>query len=1647
MKSRRAESHPHSRKLWLLVGCLVLLFARTLPAQQSPHGQLSLDCQTCHTTTGWKELRAESFFNHDSLTQFPLVGRHAGVRCIECHASLVFADAETQCLECHTDVHRGQFDNDCSKCHTPREWIDRSSFEQMHDATRFPLVGLHRDLDCQACHANGQYVALPVTCGGCHQEQFAATTEPDHEVAGFPLDCQQCHSVTQAEWKGAVFSHPEQFPLTGGHAISNCLSCHAGGFANTSSTCSECHQADYDQTENPHHEAPAFPTACQECHTINAWQPAQFARHNETAFPLTGAHVQTDCAQCHVGGQYTGTPSACVECHEEDYNGVTDPVHTPELFPTNCESCHSTAEWANATFGNHDLTAFPLTGAHVQTNCLECHASGYAETPTDCWSCHEAQYNEAENHLAQGYPQDCAQCHNTSDWQEASFSHDATQFPLTGAHVQTNCLDCHVGGVFQGTPIDCWSCHEEDYNGVTDPNHVTEQYPQNCAVCHTTETWTGATFDHNNTQFPLTGAHLQTNCLECHASGYEGTPTDCWSCHEADYNDAEDHVQQQYPHDCAMCHNTSDWDDTSFDHNNTQFPLTGAHLQTNCLECHAGGYEGTPTDCWSCHEADYNDAEDHVQQQFPHDCAMCHNTSDWDETSFNHSNTQFPLTGAHLQTNCLECHASGYTGTPTDCWSCHEADYNDADDHVQQQFPHDCAMCHNTSDWDETSFNHSNTQFPLTGAHLQTNCLECHASGYEGTPTDCWSCHEADYNDADDHVQQQFPHDCAMCHNTSDWDETNFNHSNTQFPLTGAHVQANCLECHASGYEGTPTDCWSCHQEDYNDADDHVQDNYPHDCALCHNTSDWDDGDFNHDNTQFPLTGAHRNQNCGECHVNGQFEGTPTDCWSCHQEDYNDADDHVEENFPHDCSQCHNTNDWEDDRFTHEHTDFPLLGAHATAHCSACHTGGNYSPLPMECVACHQQDFENSMDPDHGAAGFGTTCSECHGVETWSDGSFDHSQTEFPLVGAHVGPSCAACHTAGPYSETTMLCAECHQADLAGAADPDHSSSVFETDCAGCHTPTGWHDATFDHALASFQLTGAHLTAECLSCHGEGFSGTPDNCIECHLADFNGAANPDHVGGSYSQNCEQCHSTVEWDNADFNHELSEFPLTGAHLAVACLECHVGGTYSGTPQECIACHEEDFMSATDPNHGDAGFSSNCTECHSTSEWSAGTFNHSETGFDLVGAHLEPTCAQCHTSGPYENTLPECISCHLEDFETSVAPNHSLAGYPINCDMCHAPTAWENAQFDHSANDFPLTGAHAQANCAACHAGGVFDGLETACVSCHAADVAAAENPDHAAAGFGTACAECHTTTNWSAEYDHSATGFALVGAHIGPSCAECHSGPSYAATSSECLSCHEADYAEADDPPHAGQYPTTCAECHNTSAWDDAEFDHVQTGFPLTGSHVAANCAQCHVGGVFAGLETACLACHSSDYQGTGSPVHSLAGFGTNCEVCHTTVQWQDADFDHDLTSFPLTGSHIEAACLACHSSGQYDGLPSQCAACHLTDYQGAEDPDHVGSSFSPDCAQCHVTTEWSIATYDHTLSDFQLTGAHVTANCQQCHATGFTGTPSACFSCHAGDYFGADNPEHDLPAFSHTCQQCHNTSNWDDADFDHSLSD
>ncbi|MEW6051773.1 MAG: cytochrome c3 family protein [Candidatus Zixiibacteriota bacterium] len=691
----------------LLVTVAGVILSRT--SSQNPHGELKWDCQDCHTADSWSALRSPVQFNHD-VTGFSLTGAHATAQCIGCHKDPVFNHVGVACADCHADHHQGQLGLACQNCHTPRDWQNRKDMLELHSQKGFALTGMHAVADCEACHRNqarNEYGGTPMDCMGCHAETYAATTDPNHVAAGFQSNCEQCHHAASGTWKNASYTHPSSFVLTGAHQQVNCMSCHAASFAGTPNDCYSCHSPDFLATSDPNHSQSGFTHECAICHTTAQWRPANY-NHAATGFPLTGRHQTVACGDCHATS-YAGTPTDCYSCHQTAFAGTTNPNHASANFSHDCISCHSTNGWTPSSF-DHNTTAFPLTGRHTTVTCIDCHATGYAGTSSDCYSCHQTAFEgvSSPNHVSFGFSHDCTVCHSTNAWIPSSFDHNATAFPLTGKHRTVTCTDCHTTG-YAGTPSDCYTCHQTAFEGVSNPNHVASGFSHDCTTCHSTSAWTPANFNHSATAFPLTGAHQTVSCIDCHTTGYTGTPSDCYTCHQTAFNGTTNpnHVTSGFSHDCVSCHSTTAWTPATFDHNLTGFPLTGQHALTACLACHTSGYTGTPSTCYACHQADYTGTTNpnHLAANFPTDCQSCHTTNGWSPANWDHDAQYFPIySGAHngKWTLCSECHVNPANFAVFECINCHE---------------------HNQTTMDAKHSGVSNYQY------LSAACYNCHPRG------------------------------------------------------------------------------------------------------------------------------------------------------------------------------------------------------------------------------------------------------------------------------------------------------------------------------------------------------------------------------------------------------------------------------------------------------------------------------------------------------------------------------------------------------------------------------------------------------------------------------------------------------------------------------------------------------------------------------------------------------------------------------------------------------------------------------------------------------------------------------------------------------------------------------------------------------
>ncbi len=311
--------------------------------------------------------------------------------------------------------------------------------------------------------------------------------------------------------------------------------------------------------------------------------------------------------------------------------------------------------------------------------------------------------------------------------------------------------------------------------------------------------------------------------------------------------------------------------------------------------------------------------------------------------------------------------------------------------------------------------------------------------------------------------------------------------------------------------------------------------------------------------------------------------------------------------------------------------------------------------------------------------------------------------------------------------------------------EPAYPHGRFTGDCAECHGDQGWKPARisrrFNHAKRSgFPLTGAHSSVSCVACHASlDFTAEQQRkqCAACHQ---------DPHLGEFGGDCGRCHTARSFlDRAAMvsMHQMTRFPLVGAHGAIECESCHPPTAqghlrFVGTAAACRACHTPGAV----PDH--RNFSSDCTRCHSMMTWSPARFDHGASGFPLTCPHLPPvTCVQCH-GDPWTASPPtDCYACHRAAYDGTAAPNHAAAGFSTRCVTCHdvSRCGWT---FDHGAF-FPIvSGRHAGIACTTCHDVPT-DYASFNCLTggCH---TSANTTPRHSGVGgyqyVSSACYRCH-----------------------------------------------------------------------------------------------------------------------------------------------------------------------------------------------------------------------------------------------------------------------------------------------------------------
>lgn len=678
--------------------------AEGVAAGEGLHGTLESpsDCGACHAEhlgarhelVGERAWRLAGFaqredYAHEGL-DFGLVGRHADLACVECHAladagpvldgAARFHGASQDCADCHEDPHEGRMTRGCASCHgQERPFEDVAGF--VH-AARFPLEGVHGAASCSDCHTPGGPYEVEALGG--------ADAPPDR-------GCADCHES------------PHSAPFL--DALANLEA--------SSGSCADCHGL-------------AAPFSSFD-------EVATRRLHGASGFELAAPHAEAGCAECHAPDSLTLpiTPRLaedCAACHASPHG---EEFATGPFMGFDCRACHAREAFVPATFdaASHLRTGFLLEGGHGEARCADCHgvAPGqslgqvaFSEVPRACAGCHadahEGRLARSEGH-ARG--EDCATCHGTTSFAAGAaedFEHGRwTGFVLDGAHAAAGCEACHrrsphadalgrrFGRVAQlfGEPTDaCATCHATVHVGALGESG------EDCAACHGTASFAQVEreeFDHAaRTGVALRGAHAAARCEACHApreapdaagrvfglvgETFGASHGRCADCHEDPHGGRFDGLGGprlvEGRAGCARCHDEESFRGGArgrFDHGLwTGFSLEDGHAQLSCEACHS-----SPTSqslgrtlgraCAACHD------DPHVGQFGAAEarCDRCHaSAQSFSELVFDHDrDARFVLDEEHRELACAACHkpwplagggtAVRYKPLGTSCADCH----------------------------------------------------------------------------------------------------------------------------------------------------------------------------------------------------------------------------------------------------------------------------------------------------------------------------------------------------------------------------------------------------------------------------------------------------------------------------------------------------------------------------------------------------------------------------------------------------------------------------------------------------------------------------------------------------------------------------------------------------------------------------------------------------------------------------------------------------------------------------------------------------------------------------------------------------------------------------------------------------------------
>ena len=422
-----------------------------------------------------------------------------------------------------------------------------------------------------------------------------------------------------------------------------------------------------------------------------------------------------------------------------------------------------------------------------------------------------------------------------------------------------------------------------------------------------------------------------------------------------------------------------------------------------------------------------------------------------------------------------------------------------------------------------------------------------------------------------------------------------------------------------------------------------------------------------------------------------------------------------------------------------------------------------------------------------------------------------------------------------------------------------------------------------------------------------------------------------------------------------------------------------------------------------------------------------FDHLTTGFELDGVHRDLPCESCHLNAVFRGTPRDCGTCHITGSLFDATPKTAVhISATNNCAACHNTISFRpDVHFDHAE-------------------------VMGSCVSCHNGSIAEGEGPTHPATSQD--CAACHTVISWNPPkfVDHtqiplSVAGFCIIchngtqaagkpAGHIATNleCGDCHltttwTGATFDHTGirSGCVSCHNGTKAVGKQGNHM---PTTnlCENCHTTGigtstpSWTPSKFDHTQM--------TVTSCETCHSGTVK--ISTGFV---SGQPVNHGPPIPSAV----DCAVCHGNTPAAET-WTVLAASIPVLHAGLNVAnCVLCHGGQTFAGVPVPYIPMSVTGVSPTKKtplaPPHIPILTGTDCSSCHGAA-YQAGGFGPATAMSAAKHAFVSTTCNTCHDTGKsfyvgTGTP---LQLRPADHTNSNDPR----MATGDCSLCHETKDW-----------